>query len=197
MLWFYPRDFRREYGFHMAQVFRDCYRAEISAGGPLAVGRLWLHLFVDMFRAAPREHLDRLKKDNAIMSRVGKEIFGLLVCIAIITAAFFLLAYGRKNEVASILMFGALLDALMTAGVIGNIVIFLLNKTTGFNPRKIALWTLLAVNGALLLVTVIVGGRVDPYFKLGKILLAYAMSFVIWYALHWMLTQRTSMPTTT
>jgi hypothetical protein len=189
MLWAYPRDFRREYGGHMTQVFRDCHRAEIRSDGPLGVGRLWLHALLDLIRSAPREHWDNLRKDNSIMNKMGKEIVALLVCLAIIIAAFFLLAYGRKHEVSSILMFGTVLDALVTAGIIGNIIIFLLMKTTRFNPRKIALWTLLAVNGALLLVAVIVGGRVDPQFNFGKILLGYVLSFVIWFGLHWMLAK--------
>ena len=185
MLLVYPREFRREYGFHMSQVFRDCQRAEIRTGGTLRVGRLWLHAFFDLARTAPREHWDNLLKDKLIMNKLGKDILALLVCLGIVIAAFFLLSYGRKHEVSAILMFGTSLDALVTTGVIANLVIFILMMATRFNPFRVALWTLLIVHGALLLVALLVGGRVDPAFRLGPVLVGYVVSFLFWLAVHW------------
>jgi len=82
-------------------------------------------------------------------------------------------------------MFSYALDALVTAGVLGNLIVFVLVKTTKFNPLRIALWTLLATHGALLLVAVLIGNRVDPQFRLGSVLLGYVVSFLFWFALHW------------
>lgn len=189
MLLIYPRDFRREYGFHMAQVFRDCQRAEIRTGGVLSAGRLWLQAFFDLVRTAPREHWDNLVKDKMNMNKLGKDILALLVCLGIIAAAFFLLSYGRKHEVSAILMFGTILDALVTTGIIANLIIFILMMATRFNPFRIALWTLLIVHGVLLLVALLVGGRVDPAFKLGPVLVGYAVSFLFWLAVHWIWTR--------
>jgi hypothetical protein len=46
----YPRDFRRDFGTEMVQVFNDCYRAEKKSGARFAVWRLWLLIILDMLR---------------------------------------------------------------------------------------------------------------------------------------------------
>jgi hypothetical protein len=100
--------------------------------------------------------------------------------------------------VSWILTFGYVLDALVTAGVIGNLIVFLLIMITRFNPLRIALWTLLAVNGLLLILSAVIGSRVDPQFKLPTVLVGYVVSFVFWFGLHWMWAQRqSSLPTAT
>jgi hypothetical protein len=185
MLLVYPRDFRREYGFHMAQVFRDCHRAEIRTGSVLKLARLWLRALSDLARTAPREHWDNLLKDKSIMNKLGKDILALLACVGIIVAAFFLLSYGRRHEVSAILMFGTILDALVTTGIVANVIIFVLMMSTRFHPFRIALWTLLIVHGVLLLAALLVGGRVDPAFGLGTVLVGYVVSFLFWLAVHW------------
>ena len=109
----------------------------------------------------------------------------LLGCIGIIVIALLLLSYGRRNEISSILVFGYALDALVTAGVIGNLVVFVLLKTTKLNPLRTALWTFLIINGVLLIVAVLIGGRVDPQFRIGSVLVGYVVSFLFWFGLHW------------
>ena len=80
------------------------------------------------------------------MSNLRRDLVAVSGCVAIIVVAAFLLSYGRKHEVASILTFGYALDALVTTGVIGNFIIFLLLKTTRFNQLPVAFWTLLIVH---------------------------------------------------
>ena len=104
------------------------------------------------------------------MKNLRRDAMALLGCIGIIVIALLLLNYGRRNEVSSILLFGYALDALVTAGVIGNLVVFILLKTTKLNPLRIALWTFLIINGVLFIVAVLIGGRVDPQFRLGSVL---------------------------
>ena len=190
MLVVYPPEFRREYGPQMVQVFRDCYRAERQAESPLGIGRLWVHTLIDLIRTAPSEHWDNLRRDNWIMNKLRKNGIAILATLGIIVGALFLLSYGRKNEVSWILTLGYVLDALVTAGVLGNLIAFLLILTTRFNPLRIALWTLLVVNGLLLLISVVIGTRVDPNFKLVSVLVGYVVSFVFWFGLHWMWAQR-------
>jgi len=84
---------------------------------------------------------DQFRKDNSFMSKLGKDIAALLVCLAIIIGAFFLLSYGRKHEVSAILTFGRVLDALVTTGIIANAIIFLLLMTGRFNRLRVALWS--------------------------------------------------------
>lgn len=181
----YPREFRHDYGAQMTQLFRDCYRVEKVNRGVLGVGRLWFRTLLDLGRAAPREYLAILGKEHSLMRNPGKNALGFLGSIALVVMAVLLLSYGRKHEVSTILVFGRALDALATAGIVGNLIIFLLMTITRLNPLRIALWTLMVVNAALLLATAIIGSKVDPAFNLGGVVLAYTISFVFWFSIHW------------
>ena len=131
------------------------------------------------------------------MKKMQRTALTLFACLAIIVVAFLLLSYGRRNEIAFILFFGRALDALVAAGLVGNLIIFLL-RFTSLDPLKTALWTMLAVHGVLLIVAWLVGSRVDPSFALGSVVVAYVGSFLIWFGVHWVAAQRpthTSLPT--
>jgi hypothetical protein len=184
ILFAYPRRFRHEYGPQMQQFFRDCYRAEKINRGRIGIGALWLRTLLDLASAAPREHLEDLGKDNALMKNPGKNALAFLGSIALVVIAFLLLSYGRKHEVSTILIFGRVLDAVVTAGIVANLIIFLLMTITQLNPLRIALWTLIVVNGALLLVAALVGSKVDPTFSLSGVILGYVASFLFWFSLH-------------
>jgi hypothetical protein len=177
----YPSEFRREYGPHMTQVFRDCYRAEEREPG-----RFWVATVLDLIRAAPREHLERLGKENSIMKNLRRDALALLGTLGIVVIAFLLLSYGRKHGVHSIIVFGYVLDALVTAGILGNIIVFLLVKTTRLNPVRTALWTFLVISAAPVLLLALTVGRSDPQFRLGSVAIGYVVSFLFWFALHWM-----------
>ena len=123
------------------------------------------------------------------MRNTGRDAVAVLGCIGIILAAFFLLSYGRKHEAASILTFGYVLDAIVFTGVIGNLIVFLLAKTTKLDPLRVALWTFLVVNLVPAIVLAIVGGRIDPHFKTTATLVGYAGSFLFWFGIHWIWSQ--------
>lgn len=182
----YPRDFRREFGADMAQVFRDCYRAKEKDRRPFGIWGLWLRTLLDVVRTAPKEHLDNLGKDRSVMNNLRKDIVALLGCLGIVIGAFFLLSYGRRHEVSSILIFGKALDAIVATGIVGNLIVFLLAKTTRLNPLRTAFWAFLMVNVVLALVSALIGSRVDPQFRLGSLLIGYVVSFLFWFGLHLM-----------
>lgn len=182
----YPVEFRREYGSQMLQLFRDCCREAERNGSLLGFWRLWVHTLLDLFQTATKEHIEDIGKENSVMKNLQKDVVALLGCIGIIVIAFLLLSYGRKHEVSTILMFGYALDALVTVGVIGNLIVFLLVKTTRLNPLRIALWTFLVVNAVLVVLVAITVGRSDPQFRLGSVLIGYVVSFLFWFGLHWM-----------
>jgi len=188
MLLAYPREFRLEYGPAMSQVFRDCYR-ETQSGGFVVPVEFWLRIICDVIKTAPLERWEALGKDHASMKNLKTNVIGLLACLAVIVVAFLLLGYGRKHEVASILFFGYALDAIVTAGVIGNLIIFPLVMATRLSPFRTALWSLLIVNAALLLVAVLIGSRVDPQFSFARVLIGYIVSFMLWLAIHWIWSQ--------
>jgi hypothetical protein len=72
----------------------------------------------------------------------------------------------------------------VTTGVIGNLIIFLLVKTTKRDSFRIALWTFLVVHAALATLIAIIGPRIGGAFS-GPILLAYVLSLVFWVGIHW------------
>jgi len=185
----YPSAFRAEYGRQMEQLFRTCYRTEKERGDRLRLMRFWLRTLLDFISTVPREHLENFGKENSTMKNSGRDAVALLGCIGIILAAFLLLSYGRKHEASSILMFGHALDALVVSGVIGNLIVFLLVKTTRFNAVRVALWTFLVVNGLPAIMLALVGSRIDPQFQLTATLVGYVASFLIWFGIHWAWSQ--------
>jgi len=185
----YPSPFRTDYGKDMAQLFRDCYLREKRRGGLSRLTFFWFRTLLDFMRTVPLEHLDNMGKENSNMKNFGRDAVALLGCIGIILAAFFLLSYGRKHEAASILTFGYVLDAIVFTGVIGNLIVFLLAKTTKLDPLRVALWTFLVLHLVPAIVLAIVGGRIDPHFNTTATLGGYAASFVFWFGIHWIWSQ--------
>lgn len=167
----YPLEFRQRFADEMLQVFRDSYAHETSRRSLLG---FWLCTLFDLFVSAAKE-----RKEGMIMNRNL-----LLGAIGIILVAFLLLTYGRKNEVASILLFGYVLDALVTAGVIGNLIVFVLSKATKLDPLRTAMWTFAIVHGVLLLLAVFLAGANDPRINLAATVIGYVVSFAIWAGLH-------------
>jgi hypothetical protein len=187
LLFAYPREFRLAYGPEMTQVFCDCYR-DSNSRGLITSLEFWLRVILDVIQTAPLERWDTLGKGET-MKNVKRDALGLLACLAIAVVAFLLLGYGRKHEVGSILMIGHALDAIVTAGIISNIVIFVLMMATRLTTFRTALWSLLIVNGALLLLAILIGSRVDPAFSFPTLFVAYLVSFLFWAAIHWIWSQ--------
>jgi hypothetical protein len=184
----YPSAFRAEYGTQMAQLFRDCYIAETRYGAR-GLAFFWFRTLLDFIRTAPQEHLDNFGKENSTMKNAGRDAIALLGCMGIIVVAFLLLSYGRKHEASSILMFGNVLDALVVTGVIGNLIVFLLVKTTRLDAVRVALWTFLVLNGLPAILLAVIGSRIDPHFNLTATLIGYGASFLFWFGIHWAWSQ--------
>ena len=119
------------------------------------------------------------------MSTLRRDIVSLAGCTAIIVAAFALLSYGRAHEVSSILVFGHALDAIVTTGIVGNLIVFLLVKLTRWHSLRIALWTFVVVHALPVIVMAVIGPRIDAQFRPGLIIVAYILSFLFWFGLHW------------
>jgi hypothetical protein len=186
MLRAYPREFRLEYGSDMTQLFRDCHR-DIQSGGLISAIAFWWRMIVDVIRTAPLERWEALERRYTTMKNLKSDLIGLVACLAIIVVMFPLLGYVRKHE--AILMFGFALDAMISAGIVSNLIIFPLVILTRFSTFRSALWTLLAVNGALLLIATVIGSRVDPGFNFLIVFAAYLVSFAFWLAIHWVRSQ--------
>jgi hypothetical protein len=179
----YPREFRREFGSQMVLLLLDCQRDASTAP---ARTRLWLRTLFDLVRTVPREHLEKIRKENKFMRNLRTNLFAIGGCVLIIVAALLLLNYGRSHQVSSILAFGHVLDALVFAGVVGNLVVFLLTKLTSLRPLRVALWTFLIVSIVPPLAITLIAGPTDPTFNAPKVLIGYVVSFFFWYGLHWL-----------
>jgi hypothetical protein len=188
MLLAYPREFRLEYSLEMTQLFRDCY-CDIQSDGLISAIAFWRRIILDVIRTAPLERWEALGRSCETMKNLKRDLIGLVACLAIIVVAFLLLDYGRKHDVAAILVFGHALDAIIAAGIVSNLIIFLLVMATRLSAFRTALWTLLIVNGALLFVATSIGSRVDPRFDFSRVLVAYLVSFVFWLTIHWLRSQ--------
>jgi len=174
----YPPEFRQEFGSQMLQVFRDSYRAEARSG---SVPSFWLRTLLDLILTAAKERADRSGTKGIFMNR-RSDTMVLLVAIGIIIIAVVIQRYAMRNNVAFILLFGYFLDALIVSGVIGNLIVFLLNKTTKLNPLRTAISVFAAVDAALLLLIVVLSS-VAPVNWIG-VLVGYLVSYVTWVGLH-------------
>jgi len=182
LLFAYPSEFRHSFGPDLVQVFRDYYRAEMEGQGIVSVSRLWLYTLVDLISSAAKEHSER---KNPFMNNLTKSLIAIFGCVLVIATALILLNYGRRNEVSSILVLGYFLDALATTGIVGNILVFLLAKTTKLNSVRVAFVTFLVVHALPVILLLLVTGRSDPRFNLPSVVVGYAASFVFWTGLHW------------
>src|SRR4029453_6017239 len=86
----YPREFRREYGSQMVLLLLDCQRDARTAP---ARTRIWLRTLVDLVRTAPREHLEKIRKENKFMRNLRTDLFAIGGCVLIIITALLLLNY--------------------------------------------------------------------------------------------------------
>ena len=185
MLLAYPREFRLEYGLEMAQLFRDCHR-DIQSDGLKGTIDFWQRMILDVIRTAPLERWEALGRRYKTMKNLKSNVLGLLACLAIIAVALLVFDYGKRHEVRTIWMYA--LDAIITAGVVSNLIIFPLVTLTRFTSFRAALWILVLVNGALFGVSVLIGSIVGG-FSLAPVLFSYVVSFVFWLTIHWLLSQ--------
>jgi len=95
LLHLYPTPFRREYGRHMAQAFRDDVRDTLKESGRLAVMDLWLIAFFDLLKTAVAEHFweifnmpfEKLTRWSGPVGAVGGLLYALGVASIIYGSA--------------------------------------------------------------------------------------------------------------
>ena len=179
----YPRQFRREYGSQMVLLLVDCQR---DARTRSARRRLWLRTVFDLIRTAPLEHLNNLREENKLMRKLHTDLVAIGGCVLLILGALLLLNYGRSHQVPSILFFGHILDALAFTGIVGNLIVFLLIKLTRSTPLRVAFWTFLLVCLVPALALTLIAGAGNSNISAPNVLIGYFVSFLFWYGLHWL-----------
>ena len=184
LLFAYPKDFRREYGPHMAQVFRDCYRAEKQRTRVL---RLWLNTLVDLLRTAPKERMQTVGQGV-----VMKAIRNLAIAIVIYALAIFLtgkfLVTARHHLPFAV---GTFIDSLVSIGVLFNFIVLLLVSTRLMAATRAvvtsAIATVVLITGALSIISISAPAEARPA---AISILMMVLSFAIWFLLHWFWAQR-------
>ena len=120
------------------------------------------------------------------MRKFQTDLVAIAGCVLLIVGALLLLNYGRSHQVPSILLFGHILDALVFTGVVGNLIVFLLVKLTRFRPLRTALWTFLIVTLVPALALTVIAGAGNSKISAPNVLVGYVVSFLFWYGLHWL-----------
>ena len=170
----------------MTQVFCDCYR-DSNSRGLITTLELWLRVVLDVIRTAPLERWESLGKGET-MRNLKRDAIGLLAILAIIVVALLLHRYVVTHGINPPLLLGFALDAIVTAGVIGNLIIFVLMMAKRRSTFRTALWSLAIVHGALLLIAILIGIRVGG-FNFPAVVVSYIVSFLFWLAIHWIWSQ--------
>jgi capsular polysaccharide biosynthesis protein len=67
----YPREYRREYGPAMAQLFRDQCRDAWRASRGWGLTGLWLRVLPDLVKTSVLEHISTLKERKTMLERIG------------------------------------------------------------------------------------------------------------------------------
>lgn len=120
------------------------------------------------------------------MRKLQSDLVAIGGCVLLIAGALLLLSYGRSHQVPSILLFGHVLDAVVFTGVVGNVIVFLLIRLTGLRPLRVAFWTFLILSFVTAIALTVIAGAVDPNFNAPNVVIGYVVSFLFWYGLHWL-----------
>ena len=120
------------------------------------------------------------------MRKLHTDLVAIGACVLLIVGALLLLNYGRSHQVPSILLFGHILDALAFTGIVGNLIVFLLVKLTSLRPLRVAFWTFLIVCLVPALALTLIAAAGNSNINAPNVLIGYVVSFLFWYGLHWL-----------
>lgn len=188
LLFAYPENFRRAYGSQMVQLFRDCYRAEKRQPRRARLFLFWLSTLIDLLKTAPKERLQDPGKGVEIMKAIRNLVIAIIIygVVLILTVKF--LATARHQLPFAV---GTFIDALVSIGVLFNFIVLLLVSTRVMKATRAvitsAIATFVLISGALSFMFMRVPAEAGPT---GISILALVVSFLIWFALHWLWAQR-------
>ena len=120
------------------------------------------------------------------MRKLHTDLVAIGACVLLIIGALLLLNYGRSHQVSSILLFGHVLDALVFTGVVGNLIVLLLVKLTSLRPLRVAFWAFLVVCLVPALALTVIAATGNSNISAANVLTGYFVSFLFWYGLHWL-----------
>jgi hypothetical protein len=184
----YPLEFRREYGPHMAQVFRDCERRERRLQRVAGLPRLWLHVLADLAKTVPKERLQNFGRGVNIVRALRNMVIAILIyALAFIVTAEFLARAAPHLPFA----LGSFVDSLLAVGILFNFIVLVLVNTRLMSAARAvltsAIVTVVLVGAGLSLIAMRVPAEARPG---GLVILMLALSFLIWFFVHWMWAQR-------
>lgn len=183
----YPKTFRREYGSQMIQLFRDCYRSEMREARGQRF-RFWAWTLIDLLRTAPKERAQSLGKGVYVVKAIRNLAIAILIYAVVIMLTHKFLMTARPQLPFVLVSF---IDALVSVGVLFNFIVLLLVSTRLMNATRAvftaAIATFVLISGALSVISMRVPAEAQPP---GIGILMIVLSFLIWFAVHWLWAQR-------
>lgn len=186
----YPRAFRREYGREMLLVFAERCRDESRTKGRAALARVWRETLFDLAHTAARERVDAITRGGGLMRILRTVVLALLAyAFALLVAA---PLYVRNREAMPGFV-NSLIDALISTGVLFNVV-FLILTLPRFMEGVRAVRAALVITTLLIvaLITLMVIASGPPAYPNLSIIVAQVLSLLVWFSVHlwWVLRKR-------
>jgi uncharacterized membrane protein len=192
----YPLEFRREYGPHMAQVFRDCERRERKLQRVAGLPRLWLHVLADLSKTAPKERLQNFGKGVSIVRALRNMVIAIVIYALAFIVTGEVLARARQHLPFAV---GSFIDALVSVGILFNFIVLVLVTTRAMSAARAVLTSVIVTVVLLGVGLSLIAMRVPAEARPGGLtILMLGLSLLIWFVIHWMWAQRkTSSPAAT
>lgn len=174
----YPAEFRREYGREMLQLFRDSCRVEMKQSGWRGAVKVWARTTVDLARTAPAERLRCPGRRLNIMKALRTIVLAIVVYIAAVMVIGRLLVAGRAYLPFAA---GAMLDSLLSIGIVFNFIALVLVTTKIVRPVKAVRVASICVVLLLAVVLLLIPSEARPG---ATAMITIVLSLLFWYGAH-------------
>jgi hypothetical protein len=174
----YPADFRREYGREMARVFRDLCREKARSRKGSGLVDVWLHTFLDLACTAPKERVQRFRREFDLMRVLRTFTLAILVYAGVLLIFGRLLVSGKPYLPYAV---GALFDSLISIGIAFNFLVLILVNTRLLNPVKAVRGACFAVVLLLLTFLALIPSEARPGGVAATMLV---LSLLFWFGAH-------------
>ncbi len=186
----YPSEFRREYEREMVIVFRDCLRSESQQNGNSGILRLICSSFGDVILTSVKERFQAAQKGGKFMKPVRTIVIALLAYVAVfaLVVPFFMKMRGQMP-----FFVGSLFDAFISIGLGFSFIFLVLVLPRFLEPIRAVYATGIGIASLLILSFILFTVLLPPEGRPNlTVLLAQFLSFVFWFAVHFLWANKIS-----